>query len=204
MALGEDHPLTLTSMNNLASVLREQGKYEESSKLSREVLRRREEADEKHPHTFTSMSNLSRVLDEQGKHDEAESLSRQALRGRTEALGEQHLDTLISINDLAMSLARSKRYEEAATYFEQACDGLEAKLGSGHPWAKACRDNFADMEREARPKVRRSDSLFTRARLRLRSKTTGQPLIAESVMALQIHSSISNVGKSSIFHSNFE
>jgi hypothetical protein len=36
--LGKEHPGTLTSMNNLAGVLREQGKYEQAEEMHRQVL----------------------------------------------------------------------------------------------------------------------------------------------------------------------
>lgn len=192
LALGESHPLTLTSMSNLASVLREQEKYKESEILSFEVLRKRKEIDEKHPHTFTSMSNLSRVLEDQGKYDEAEDLSRQALRGRVETLGEDHLDTLISANNLAILLGTMKQYEEAATLFEKACIGLEAKLGPDHPWTKACRSTFSDMLREANPTVSRSDSFFARAKTRMKSRKSAQP-----VMTLQLLSSSVSLSRAS-------
>ena len=36
--LGREHPDTLTSVNNLASVLRYQGKYEEAEQMNRRAL----------------------------------------------------------------------------------------------------------------------------------------------------------------------
>ena len=36
--LGEMHPSTLDSMNNLAEVLRRQGKYEEAEQMQRQTL----------------------------------------------------------------------------------------------------------------------------------------------------------------------
>jgi tetratricopeptide (TPR) repeat protein len=42
--LGNEHPDTLTSMNNLALVLRDQGKYEEAEEMYRQALRLKETA----------------------------------------------------------------------------------------------------------------------------------------------------------------
>ena len=39
MVLGKEHPYTLSSMNNLALVLNEQGKYEEAEIMHREELK---------------------------------------------------------------------------------------------------------------------------------------------------------------------
>ena len=40
--LGPEHPDTLTSMNNLAEVLTDQGKYEAAEEMHRQVLELRE------------------------------------------------------------------------------------------------------------------------------------------------------------------
>jgi tetratricopeptide (TPR) repeat protein len=72
-ALGKEHPSTLTSMNNLAGVLRDQGKYEEAEEMYRQALRLRMMVlGKKHPSTLTSMNDLAGVLNDQGKYKEAE------------------------------------------------------------------------------------------------------------------------------------
>ncbi|KAF1972360.1 hypothetical protein BU23DRAFT_375359, partial [Bimuria novae-zelandiae CBS 107.79] len=59
----------------LASVLQDQGKYDEAEKLNRRALEGREkELGVQHPHALTSVSNLALVLQEQGKYKEAEKL----------------------------------------------------------------------------------------------------------------------------------
>jgi hypothetical protein len=48
--LGKEHPDTLTSMNNLAGILRDQGKYEQAEEMLRQALRLRETVlGEEHP-----------------------------------------------------------------------------------------------------------------------------------------------------------
>ena len=42
--LGPEHPDTLTSIHNLVSVLRDQGKYTEAEAMSQQALERREKA----------------------------------------------------------------------------------------------------------------------------------------------------------------
>lgn len=67
-ALGDQHPDMLTSINNLATVLRNEGKYEAAEEMSRRALDGREKALEKeHTHTLTSISNLALVLTESGE-----------------------------------------------------------------------------------------------------------------------------------------
>jgi hypothetical protein len=70
--LSEDHPSTLTSMNNLAGVLRDQGNYEEAEEVHRRVLRLRERVlGKEHPATLTSIINLAYTWKSQGRDKEA-------------------------------------------------------------------------------------------------------------------------------------
>lgn len=53
-ALGEEHPDTLTSVNNLASALQCQGKYKVAKEMHRRALEGREKTlGEEHPDTLT-------------------------------------------------------------------------------------------------------------------------------------------------------
>jgi hypothetical protein len=65
--LGEDHPDTLTSMNNLAETLRSQGDLGAARGLQEQVLTmRRRVLGEDHPDTLTSINNLAATLRSQG------------------------------------------------------------------------------------------------------------------------------------------
>ena len=100
--LGQDNPLTLTSVSVLAVVLLYQGKYDEAEKLNRRALEWREKKlGVQHLDTLISVSNLASVPKSQGKYDEAEKLNRRALEGREKKLGVQHPDTLMSVSNLA-------------------------------------------------------------------------------------------------------
>ena len=61
--LGKEHPDTLVSVNNLASVLQYQGNYEEAEQMNRRALEGKEKAlGKEHPSTLTSVNNLALVL----------------------------------------------------------------------------------------------------------------------------------------------
>ena len=90
-ALGEKHPDTLISVNDVAAVLRHQAKYEAAENMSRRVLEAREKLlGEKHPHTLKSMNNLALALRCQKKYKEAEEMNRRALEGGPKAWGKEH------------------------------------------------------------------------------------------------------------------
>ncbi len=93
-ALGEGHPDTATSYNNLAATLRDQGKYAEAEAMHRRALAICLKAlGEGHPDTATSYNNLAVTLRAQGKYAEAEAMHRRALAIQLKALGEDHPDT---------------------------------------------------------------------------------------------------------------
>jgi len=75
-----EHTSTLGSADNLGSVLREQGMYEESEALNRQALVGREKVPGlgEHPDTWRSVNNLASVLEEQGKYEEAKVMVAQA------------------------------------------------------------------------------------------------------------------------------
>jgi tetratricopeptide (TPR) repeat protein len=78
--LGVDHLSTLDSMNNLALVLRRQGKYYKAKKMHRQALELREKVlSVDHPSTLISMNNLASVLQDQDKHNEAEKIHQHTL-----------------------------------------------------------------------------------------------------------------------------
>ncbi|KAF7137072.1 hypothetical protein CNMCM5793_006960 [Aspergillus hiratsukae] len=77
-ALGPEHPDTLTSVSNLGSVLKDQGKYEEAEVMHRRALEGSEKAlGPEHPDTLVSVSHLGSVLEDQGKYEEAEAMYRE-------------------------------------------------------------------------------------------------------------------------------
>ena len=75
--LGKEHSDTLTSLNNLASVLSSQGEYKEAEEMHRQLLVLKERIPGmKHPDTLESINNLAEVLSSQGKYKEAEEMHR--------------------------------------------------------------------------------------------------------------------------------
>ena len=69
--LGEDHPDTLTSANNLAIDLRALGEYQAARELDQDTLaRRRRVLGEDHPDTLPSAANLAIDLRALGEADD--------------------------------------------------------------------------------------------------------------------------------------
>jgi tetratricopeptide (TPR) repeat protein len=75
--LGPEHPDTATSLNNLAGLYLEQGRYEEAEPLYERALEIRERVlGPEHPDTAMILNNLAELYREQGRYEEAERLTR--------------------------------------------------------------------------------------------------------------------------------
>ena len=100
--LGDDHPDTLNSMNNLAATRRALGDLPGAHDLHEQTLtaRRRLLGDD-HPATLNSMNNLAETRRALGDLPGAHDLHEQTLAARRRLLGDDHPDTLGSMNNLA-------------------------------------------------------------------------------------------------------
>jgi tetratricopeptide (TPR) repeat protein len=143
-ALGEDHPHTADSYNNVAVYLNARGRYAEAEALSRKALEiRRKALGDDHPHTAGSYNNVAVYLHAQGRHAEAEALSRKALEIRRKALGDDHPHTAQSYSDLAVYLGAQGRHAEAEAPSRKALEIWRKALGDDHPHTAAGYDNLA-------------------------------------------------------------
>jgi len=112
--LGDEHPNTLTSINNLGGLLHAQGKLSEAEPYLREALETSQRVlGDGHADTLISVQNLGFLLQAQGKLSEAEPYFREALEGRRRVLGDEHPDTVSSLQAQHGILLRLDRTEAA-------------------------------------------------------------------------------------------
>ncbi|KAF6782114.1 PFS and TPR domain-containing protein [Colletotrichum sojae] len=129
--LGQEHPHTLTSMDNLASTFLNQGRWKEAEEL---------ELGEEHPSTLTSMGNLASTYRKQGRWKEAEELDR--------VLGEEHPHTLMSMANLAGTFRDQGRWKEAEELDVRVMETSSTVLGEEHPSTLTSMGNLASMYRK--------------------------------------------------------
>jgi tetratricopeptide (TPR) repeat protein len=142
--LGEEHPFTLNSMHNLASVLDDQGKYKEAGAMYRQTMELREAIlGKEHQSTLNSMNDLAVVLRKQGKYREAEKMHREELELCQKICGKEHPSTLGSMNNLASVLNSQGKYEEAEIMHRQTIELKEMILGKEHPSTLRSMNNLA-------------------------------------------------------------
>jgi len=93
--LGEEHPNTLISMNNLAGSYSDLGRRQDALQLKEKVYKTRKRTlGEEHPDTLISMNNLAISYSDLGRRQEAVQLQEKAYKARKRTLGEEHPDTL--------------------------------------------------------------------------------------------------------------
>jgi len=146
--LGDRHPDTATSLNNLAALYYSQGRYGEAEPLYVQALEIcKAELGARHPDTATSLNNLAALYRSQGRYSEAEPLLVQALEICKAELGARHPDTATSLNNLAALYESQGRYSEAEPLLVQALEIRKAELGARHPSTASSLNNLAELYR---------------------------------------------------------
>ncbi|KIM93232.1 hypothetical protein OIDMADRAFT_75421, partial [Oidiodendron maius Zn] len=132
--VGTEHPDTLTSMANLASTYKSQGRSKEAEELIVQVMETMKRVlGAEHPDTLTSMNNLALTYESQGRSKEAEELIVQVMETMKRVLGAEHPDTLTSMAGLASTYKSQGRSKEAEELFVQVMETMKRVLGAEHP-----------------------------------------------------------------------
>ncbi len=123
-SLGPDHPQLANTLNNLAAMLDQQGKFTESEPLQRRALAILEKGlGPLHPDTAATLTTLAVSLDRQGKLVESEQTYVRAVETSRNAGNPRTL--LLNTSRLGFSLAKRGRYREALPYYREAIDTLD-------------------------------------------------------------------------------
>jgi tetratricopeptide (TPR) repeat protein/CHAT domain-containing protein len=142
--LGEKHPSTLTSMNNLATIYKNLGRLEEALLLSEKGYRLKKEVlGEKHPSTLTGLNNLAAIYQDLGRLSKALPLYEKGYRLSSEVLGEKHPDTLPRINNLSLIYKDLGMLSEALPLSEKGYHLFKEVLGEKHPDTLVSLNNLA-------------------------------------------------------------
>ncbi|WP_238560451.1 CHAT domain-containing protein [Microcystis aeruginosa] len=118
--LGDNHPVTATSLNNLALLYKSQGRYSEAEPLYKQALAIfKQQLGDNHPDTASSLNNLALLYKSQGRYSEAEPLYQQALAIFKQQLGDNHPDTATGLINLALFYQSQDDIPQAINYLSQ-------------------------------------------------------------------------------------
>lgn len=132
--LGDDHPRTLTDMDDLAEIYLFQERLDDVMQLRMHALNIRRRLFGDHDQvTLTSMHNLALIYLEAGHLDEAEELQIPVLEESRRVLGDLHFDTLVSMQVMAQIYVGQQRADEAVTLLNQVIATRRQILEHDHP-----------------------------------------------------------------------
>jgi tetratricopeptide (TPR) repeat protein len=172
--LGEEHPSTASSLNNIAGLYESMGRYEEAEPLYVRSLKIREKKlGAEHPFTASSLNNIAELYRSMGRYEEAEPLYVRSLAIREKHLGEEHPDTAASLNNIAGLYYNSmRRYEEAEPFYVRSLAIREKHLGEEHPDTAASLNNIAVLY-YSMGRYEEAEPLYVRS-LKIREKHLGE------------------------------
>ena len=132
--LGEEHPDTARSYNNIGLVYAKQGDYEKELEYLFKALAILEKVlGEEHPNTAISYNNIGVIYDNQGDYEKALEYYFKALAIREKVLGVEHPDTAASYNNIGVIYNNQGDYEKAVEYYFKSLVIFEKTLGVEHP-----------------------------------------------------------------------
>lgn len=132
--VGDEHELTVLTMNNLAADMRILGDFRAARQLSEQALEIAERAfGEDDPATLVARHNLGVSLRLTGSFGEAFELDEETLRRRTLMYGEDNRSTLNTVNGLGLDEMEAGQYLAARSRLEASVLRCRHILGDDNP-----------------------------------------------------------------------
>jgi len=200
--LGEEHPDTLTVMNNLAGTLRAQGDLLGARTLQEKVRDIRHRVlGEEHPDTLTAMNNLAHTLWTQDDLPGARVLEEKVLDIRRRLLGEEHHDTLITMGNLAATLKAQGDLPGARILQEKVLGIRNRLLGEEHPDTLIAMNNLA-VTLKAQGYLPDARALEEKA-LEIRRRVLGEEHPSTSISAFNLFATLLKMQETAAAHALF-
>jgi tetratricopeptide (TPR) repeat protein len=168
--LGQDHPETLESCQDLAMSYQDGGRLDLALPILEDTLsRRRATLGDEHADTLESLNDLAVAYWEAGRPTEAIPLFEQALPSIKARLGPDHPDTLTIMDNLAVAYTAAGRPDRAIPLHQSALAGFRARLGNDHPATLVAMNNLARTD-QASGRLDQAIRLLERTSARLSAK----------------------------------
>ncbi|AGX86362.1 tetratricopeptide repeat protein [Candidatus Symbiobacter mobilis] len=163
-ANGPEHPLTCTSLNNLALLHQAMGQYARAEPLLVRALAISEKTNgPEHPTTGMSMNNLAKLYQDMGQYyARAETLLVRALAISEKINGQEHPTTGMSLNNLADLYQHMGQYARAEPLYVHALAISEKANGPEHPSTGTSLNNLALLYQHM-GQYARAEPLYVRA-----------------------------------------
>lgn len=142
--LEDTNPVLISAIGNVAFIRMQQGRYDESERLSLEAIDLQQKygkADD--PHLIDFKANLALLYTRLGRTDEAEPLYVEAIEDSERIRGSDHPETLLIIANLATLYISQDQYALAAPLLQQSLEAQRRVLGRGHRQTLITLNNLA-------------------------------------------------------------
>src|SRR5260370_10935662 len=151
--LGADHPLTASSLGNLAVLYQDQGRYEQAEAFAQQALTLLEGVLKENDAVSTDsafflatcLTNLATLYGERHKYAQAERLFVRACAIWIHTFGPVHPRLAYTQNNLGSLFEEQGRYDDAEALYQQALFASEQMLGPNHPLIATCLNNLAGL-----------------------------------------------------------
>ncbi|MBI2811632.1 MAG: tetratricopeptide repeat protein [Candidatus Melainabacteria bacterium] len=183
--LGNNHPELPMSLNNLATLYRDQGLYSKSESTFREALSiwdMRIKRDDLNRAAI--LNGTGKILRDEGKYSEAEKYYKQALSIKEKTLGANDADNSVVLNNLGGVYRDQGKYSESEEYYLRALTIDRAAHGDNHPYTATDLNNLAGLYRDQN-RLDESDALYKQA-LEIRAAVLGSnhPVTAKTMLGM--------------------
>ena len=132
--LRENHPLTLSALNDIANSYSDLGDYSKALELQKTVYNARKEIlGENHPLTLSALNDIANSYSYLGDYSKALELQKTVYNARKKILGESHLSTLYTLHNLAISYADLGDNKKELELYEKVYVISKEILGENHP-----------------------------------------------------------------------
>ena len=142
--VGENHPDTLNTLNNLANSYSCLGDYGKALELQNTVYNAfKEILGENHPNTLSALNNLANSYFDLGDYNKACELQNIVYNAIKEILGENHPNTLSALDNLAITYFDLGDYNKACELLNIVYNARKEIQGENHPATLNTLNNLA-------------------------------------------------------------
>jgi tetratricopeptide (TPR) repeat protein len=142
--LGNGHPDTTVTYNNIASIYENKGDYAKALEWCMNNLRICEKIfGKEHLNTASAYNNIALIYSRQGDYDKALKLYQKALAVYEKERGRDHSYTAATYNNIALIYFHMGEYDQALEWHQKDLEICEKFLGKEHPDTATAYNNIA-------------------------------------------------------------
>lgn len=143
---GNNHPSTINSLINLATVHKDMQEYDLAVPLYEKAMEGRKATEGEDSLNYAMAKAMAAgAYRELGKYDVADRYLKDAFMAVAMAHGEESISASVILNSMGMLYKRQQKFERALDAYERSLAIRESEYGEDHPEVIATRHNIAEL-----------------------------------------------------------